>query len=985
MLFFATERFEFYTATWDGRLRVAPALRDDAEPFMRRQQSQNRCVVDPSGRFMAMLLWEGVLNLLRLPPRKPRSDKLEMMEQVRLSELWIKAACFVPTETGHPTIALLHRGQNDADESFLTFYRVTEDDKDARAARFEEKERLFHQGIQDVSARMLIQVPIVEDEVKRYHRRNTEGARPHLGGVVVVGQSLLQYVDSLTQAMVYATMEEPRLFCAWAAYDMTRYILGDELGQLHVLTLENEGAVVTGMTVRQVAVGTTSRASALVYMGGNMLFVASHQGDSQLYRLDVDELTADLVEEMANNAPNLDFQIMDMGNRDGDPEHGNQFSSGQTRLVAACGAWENGSLRSIRSGVGLEYMGDLEADFQVGGLFSLRSAGASRTDTLIVSQLTDTRIFRVTDEVEEMDSFMGLSGEKATLLAANVGSDRVVQVTDERVVLLDAESGMAVAEWTPQSQAITEASINASWLLLLVGGTRLVCLNPTDLSATEQTLSDDQISCIHAAQTPPDVAVVGFWQSCSISLVRLPTLDAIHGETLKQTHDSSSLPRSISMAQMHPPDTSGPTLLVSMEDGNLLTFDVGHDLSLSGRKTVVLGTREGKLHVLPQPDGTNTVFAATEHSSLVYSAEGRIVFSATPAKDVQYVAPFDTPAFPGALALATWTNVQIATVDAARRTHVTKQHIGRTVRRVAYSPGLRAFGLGCIARRIHNGEELVQSTFELVDEVVFEPLGAPLSLGNHLVEAVISARLPDPNGHLADRFLVGGSDNGDGDRGRILVLGVDSHRRTYRITQRDLKAQCRALDVTPDGLIVAALEKTVIIFSHAQETSVHGTLHTLASYTPSSFPLDVRASGDRIAIMDLQQSLIIVRYVPPARGEKGRIEDVARHLPQVSGTAMCEWGGDGGGWVQADVRGNVMVLEEDGGRLRVVAEGNVGEQVCRIRRVRVGGGGGGGVRAVALMSTVRLLLFRFVVGADESRLRGRFSSWGRFNLRTWMS
>ena len=81
-------------------------------------------------------------------------------------------------------------------------------------------------------------------------------------------------------------------------------------------------------------------------MGSDLLFIASHEGDSQVVRLHIDseEAEIELLQTMANVAPILDFAVMDMGGRDGETQT-NEYSSGQARLVTGSGGWEEGSLR----------------------------------------------------------------------------------------------------------------------------------------------------------------------------------------------------------------------------------------------------------------------------------------------------------------------------------------------------------------------------------------------------------------------------------------------------------------------------------------------------------------------------------------------------------------------------------------------------------------------------------------------------------------
>ncbi|KAL0768802.1 hypothetical protein CaCOL14_008110 [Colletotrichum acutatum] len=966
LLFVGTDRFQYFTARWDSatqRLHTEQVVEDTAEPHMREAQSQDKCLVDPTGRFMAMHLWEGVMNVMRLGTRKGQLARLDdAWEQVRLSELFMKASIFVPTETGHPTVAFLYQSKIDKEDARLAIYRLMTDDKNTAVSRFDpERNRDLDIEIKDPYARILIPVNIIEDEVKRYHKRDTSAAKAQLGGLIVVGETLLVYVDTLTQSVVESPMASPAIFVAWAAYDDTNFFLSDDYGNLHLLTIETEGVVVLGMTVR--TLGVTSRASCLVYMGDGMLFLGSHYGDSQLLQVDLEDLSTKLVQTIPNIAPILDFAIMDLGNA-GDSQIGNAFSSGQARIVAGCGVHQNGSLRSIRSSVGLEDIGVLEDLQDARGLFSLQSHGSEKVDTLVVSFMTETRVFSFDAEggIEEVFEFHGLTLDQPTLIAKTLPSGQLLQVTAATVALLDLESGVTLDSWSvPDGKTIVNASANSKWVLLSINGTSLVSLNLVDnLAAQEQVLGrgvggeEDQISCVHAASDLDDIGVVGFWATGSVSIIDLRTLNALQGETIKQTDDSVSVPRDMVLVQLHPPHLLGPTLFVAMEDGQVVSFNVSKkDFSLSSRKSVTLGSKQAGLHVLPRPDdeGISNVFATTEHSSLIYSSEGRIIYSAATAEDVTYIAPFDSEAFPDAIFLATDRNVRIAHIDAERRTHVNPLPLRETVRRVAYSPALRAFGIGTIRRELINNEEAVSSSFQLVDEVVLGVVGKAFHLDGstsaEMVESVIRAELPDSMGQPAERFIIGTSyladpevDENSDIKGRILVLGVDSDKNPYLIVSHTLKGACRSLGVMGEK-IVAGLSKTVVVYDYAEESSTSGALRKLATFRPSTFPVDIDVNGSMIGVADLMQSMTLIEFIPAQDGDKAKLVERARHFQYIWATSVCHL--EEHSWLESDAQGNLMVLrrnpnaptEHDQKQMEVISEFHLGEQVNKIRSLDI--------------------------------------------------
>ncbi|WXC65387.1 hypothetical protein SNK03_011191 [Fusarium graminearum] len=973
LLFIGTDRLQYFNLIWNDATKqletIERVIEDLSEPYMRQSQSQNKCLVDPTGRFLAMHLWEGVLNVFKLPTRKGSTNKLEVLDQVRLTELFMKASTFTYSYTNHPTIAFLYKTQMDQEETRLVIYRLTHDDKGNTVSKFDpHKDRELDIEIPDPYASMLIPVPL--DEEKRYNVRNNQGAKPHLGGLVVVGETLLTYYDGQTHRSVSAGLKDPRIFVAWAEYDSTRYLLADDYGRLDLLTirtnLEPTGVVVTGMTVEPFefdnSPAITSRASSLVYLGNGNLFVASHHGDSQLYQINIDTKAAMLVQSFSNNAPILDFSIMDMGNREGDTQSGNVFSSGQSRIVAGCGAYRDGTLRSIRSGVGLEDRGVLDELEGTRGLFTLHSYGSEMVDTLVVSSITETRILSFDFEggIEEIYSFQGMSLDSETLLASNLPSGQLLQITPKSVVLLDPEGGTIISKWdVPDGKTITRASANSKWALLSVDGTSLVSLNLLQNLAVnaqqinnDSTSQPDQISCIHAARDSPDLGVVGWWSSGQISLIDMASLKPLHGESMRQTEDSATVPRDVALVQLHPPDISGPTLLVAMEDGNIVTFNVStKGFSVSGRKSVTLGSNPARLHILPQEDGTSNVFVTTEHASLIYSSEGRIIFSATTADDATFVAPFSSHAFPDSVVLSTDQHIRICHVDRERLTHVKALPVNETVRRVAYSPGLKAFGLGSIKRELVNNEEVVTSSFRLVDEIVFKELGSPFPLNGsstlELVECVIRAELPDVGGNPTERFIVGtsfisdgGVEDPNGTLGRILVLGVDANRQVYQIVSHNLKGPCRCLGMIEDN-IVAGLSKTVVVYSFSQETSSSGSLQKLAAYRPAAIPIDIDVSGNMIGVGDLMQSLSLVEFIPAQDGNKAQLQERARHFESLWTTAVCHIEGER--WLEADSRGNLVVLqrnvnaptEQDRRRMEITSEMGIGEQINRIRKLNV--------------------------------------------------
>ncbi|KAF3767909.1 hypothetical protein M406DRAFT_252515 [Cryphonectria parasitica EP155] len=1000
LLFVGTDRSQYFTLVWDEekrKLKTAQSFEDAAEKYMRDSQSQDRAIVDPTGRFMAMHLWEGVLSVLRLLPRKNKANELEWTDSVRLSELFVKSSTFLYSETGHPKIALLYQSRSDLTDSKLATYRLTSDDKDTQASRFDpHKDREISLDIADPGAALLIPVRKVENE-KRHNFRAADD-RAFLGGIIVVGETRFTYVDDTTHAVVEAPLKEASIFVAWAEYDERRYFLADDYGRMYLLTIHTDGVVVQSMETTYL--GKTSRASCLVYRNG-MLFVGSHYGDSQLWKVDLGDdptQSLQLTQVLHNVAPVLDFTVMDMGNREGDSQLGNTYSSGQARLVTGSGVHKDGSLRSVRSGVGLEDIGIL-ADLQdVRGLFSLKPHGSAKADTLAVSFLTETRVFSfdTAGEVEEVEAFEGMSFEHQTLLAVDLPNSRRLQVTTAAAILMDTENHMVVTIWSPPGEVITAASANSKWVILSVDGKSLVSLDiARDLavSASKDFENKDQVACVHASPHLLDAGVIGFFTSGNISIVDLATLDPRKGETMRKTDDNSSIPRDLALIQTLPQGVGGPTLFISMEDGIVATFNVAPDFSLSGRKSVRLGTQQARFHLLPRPDGLTNIFATTENPSLIYGSEGRIVYSAVTAEDATYVCDFDTEAYPGSVVVATETAIKISRIDTERRTHVTPLEMGETVRRIAYSPTEQVFGLGCVKRELSHGEEIITSSFKLVDEVIFSKVGKPFQLEQssspELVECVIRATLSNSYGKPAERFLVGTSfmaeedtaSRADETKGRLLVFGVDSDRNPYLLVSHKFKGSCRCLAVLENDIVVVSLTKSVVVGKYRETSSTSGSFDRLAAHRPATFPVDLAVEGNIIAIGDLMKSISLVEYFPATEEKAAALMEVARHYQSAWATAVCHIEDDS--WLEADAQGNLMVLRrnrdgptlEDQRRMEMTSEMNLGEMVNRIRKIAVETNPNAMIIPKAFIGTVEGAIYLFgTVASHAQDLLLRFQS-----------
>ncbi|KAI5281866.1 hypothetical protein KEM54_003100 [Ascosphaera aggregata] len=607
-------------------------------------------------------------------------------------------------------------------------------------------------------------------------------------------------------------------------------------------------------------------------------------------------------------------------------------------------------------------------------LWGLRCATGSTpglVDTLVVSFVNETRVFQflVDGEVEEVDSFLGLSLEQSTLLAANLPHDRIVQVLENRAIICTFEKQNIPWTWAPPSgQAITAAAINDLYLVLIVDGRSLHAFDVTGIGFSNSFTLDfpgnEQISGVTLSSEFPSVCIICHPQTAGVRAADLKGKYPVSNISLGTPGDD--VPRSVTIAQVLP--EGPPTVLVAMADGSVfsLSFNVT-DYTLIKLSRILLSSEPASFKKLPRADGTYNVFAACEQSSLIYASEGRIIYSAVDCEPGTRICHFNTETYPGSIAVATPSKLKIAVVDSERMTQVHTLSVGETVYRTAYSQAERAFVLGTIKRDLQDGAEVVTSHFVLADEILFRKLNVYDLNPDELVSSVISFSLiigQDASGKdiVKDIFAIGTAYAGVVDSadvsGRIILFEITENRELDVLHELPLRGACRALAFMEDNKLVAALIKSVVVFDICTDRFGDVRLSKKAAYRTSTAPTDITVTGDIIAVSDLMKSLSLIQFKQIKAGEREALVEIARHYQTVWSTCVANI--DENIWLEGDAEGNLILLGRnmngfspaDQKRMVVLGEIHLGEMVNRVRPVRVQVGADAVVTPKAFMATV---------------------------------
>ncbi|KAJ3010234.1 DNA damage-binding protein 1a [Thoreauomyces humboldtii] len=845
----STERHKFLIVSYNSRTHhLETEIVDDIrEPAARVSNFGYMGMVHADGNLVGIHSYEGILKVVDLgrqfkagknakkSTREPRRSLTAVT--LRLEERSVIAMQFMESDGSgdqKPMLALVY--QDHKKQQNLKVYEL-----DLVARELSENKDIVLQNLD--LPKLLIPIPRVSG-----------------GGVVVICE---QVIHASTYKGSASTPIKPTIMKSWTRLDPegTRYLLGDYEGKVYVLYLEFKNDALVNLTVQNM--GQASQSTALAYLDSGYLYVGSHYGDSQLVHLRLKHNEnyqyLDVVMEFENLAPITDFCIVDIEKQ------------GQGQVVACCGAGNDGSLRVIRNGIGIEVLGTLNDVPDINGIWSLRSSFAAKTDdTLVLSFMTETKL-----QGKDLDGSLGpidpadAGGfilDQPTLACATVPFDRIVQVTATTVMLLNSRTRGIVKTWNisdPQSQ-IQHASINPSQLVLAITGGRMKYFELTEhdglIEKSEITL-EHEVSCLDISpfqsksSDSSSFCLVGLWTDMSIRLLELPSLR----EMDKQVLDEEMIPRSVLMVTLGGIDFA----MAALGDGHLFTFHCDlHTGKFGERQNASLGSHAVGLRTF-QSGGEMCVFAASDRPTVLHMSNSKLRFSPVNLKDVAYMCPFNYDG--DALALVSDGSLKIGTVETIQKLHIKRIPIGETVRRIAHQERTGTFALLTIRllqdKKTHEEEErgivklLDNQTYEVLDEAVLGPFEMVQSLQSVMFDGA------DKEYYCVGTAIVVPHEL-EPEKGRILVFEITVDRK-LRLMYEHAASGCPYVLNTVRGRLVAGINSKVHIFRwEKQEGSQTFALIETATHRGNIIVLNLAVRGDFIVIGDLEKSVSVLTYDP---------------------------------------------------------------------------------------------------------------------------
>jgi DNA damage-binding protein 1 len=412
------------------------------------------------------------------------------------------------------------------------------------------------------------------------------------GAVMILGQKQWTYVSATSTKVI------PVAQALYLTYEVLppdpqtsspRYLIGDEFGNLHMLTLlmfhssppsdtapqlspdpsagNAASSVATAAALVRLqmdTLGSCAIASTTSYLDHGVVFVGSVLGDSQLVQISDEPIEEDaemlestylsVIEEYTNLGPILDLDIMD---------HGPGLATRQ--VVTASGTSQSGSLRLIRNGIGMNESAAVEIP-GIQAMWNVKGTNGTGVDAYLVqSFVSETRVLGVMGDGLEEVLLPGLDATCSSLFVGNVGrSALILQVTPREVRLFDPDQGTI---WDTHPADITVASGNTCQVATALRGGKVLVFT-VDMANQKLVLvgekqMDREISCIDLHpfrrkckdestmdvdddDTDPksEYVAVGLWDDFTVRLLSASSLQELLCINLEEeeAEESSSAP-----------------------------------------------------------------------------------------------------------------------------------------------------------------------------------------------------------------------------------------------------------------------------------------------------------------------------------------------------------------------------------------------------------------------------------------------------------
>ncbi|KAJ8655656.1 hypothetical protein O0I10_008745 [Lichtheimia ornata] len=671
----------------------------------------------------------------------------------------------------------------------------------------------------------------------------------------------------------------------------------------------------TAVRIALESLGMAVRASAIVPLPNDRLFLGSAQADSTLIKLDSKPIT--VLDELLSLAPIVDFCLFDLDKQ------------GRQTMVCCSGADNNGSLRMVQDGVGFLPKTELLMP-GIKGVWTLKQKGDSSIDnTMVISTVHGTRILYIepgTDIVEELSEFSALKMEESTLAIDQV-DNIIIHVTPSGVRLVENEpKGALLDEWRPApDQVITVAAVNRMQCVLSSGRGELLYIEVKNnrLVYDESKVLDHEISCLDISHFEKSYVAVGLWGGQHVQVLRLPDLSKVAQDTFTET----LVPRSVVLAELE----HVQYLLLTLGDGQLVYYRLGKK-GLVDRKQLTLGTHSVFLHKLMH-NGRPCIFAASDRPTMITSENNRLTFSGVNLQEIRGCKEFNNPIHQGVI-VATDKSLVFGRINPVRKLHITKVPLeNETARRVLYHEETKtiAVGTSTVKRNIDDGSESYTGWLRIFDARTLQELSAYNLLQHEVVESMCSIYMAELESEVV---FVGTAIVSEQDKdqlpGRVLAFQVMPNYEYKLLDAANVAGVVYSMRPYLGSIIMSVNGSLYFLESFKQDEDSGKKLRLAPKLHANMIALSLDTRNDILLVGDMIHSMSIIK---PDDSAERRLKKVASdYNPNYMQTVKILREDL---YLGADSSYNFFILRqmsEDARRLEIVGEYHLGELVNCIKQ-----------------------------------------------------
>ena len=507
--------------------------------------------------------------------------------------------------------------------------------------------------------------------------------------------------------------------------DQARYIVSAADGSLFLLALltsdgklwkntqfdtnsiSTTNTFVSPSSIQSEFLGHSNRPSALAYLDNSVLFVGSETGDSQILKIlespeTIENMDTNEVEIFAKPVSYLKEieKISNIGPIQDMIVTSEENCNSQCQLLTCSGDVNSGTLRILRSGIGIQEKAFLPipgvqsiwafnhpdikesftSDMEEGDI-SVKNSHEGIHNSVLLTIENSTKSFAISGESVEEISFPGLVSDKATLGFYQLEADQFLQICPHHINLFNRNGSLDLLSFSDEETCINFTEYLNSKIFTAAGKTlSLYKIVKNKVEHSGELNFENDIASLKGCESLSMIAV-GFW-SGDVNIFD------IEGKLIKVIKtECSSIPQSLMFEKFE----KDWYLLASMSDGMLISSRIDGNDFVDISKSI-LGTGPMTLTNCQAIDEKQNVveflFAYGDNPVTISISNGKLRLTSVNIKSIAYCCRFDTNYFQSSVCICTPDGILIGSIDSEQKIHIRTRDLKESPNKIAYYSGV---------------------------------------------------------------------------------------------------------------------------------------------------------------------------------------------------------------------------------------------------------------------------------------------------------